>query len=618
MQQRNRELIANQRQMRRSLRSTALSPVVSPRNTMLVRIHSRSHFIKNSEASNELLEKKKEALVPTEYKVQSIKHLRDVNHNLHRRNSLELEMKLRDKLEYSLSNSYLTKGLKFNHVVIGGGVGATLLYPEFSPKHIDVNLDHPELPGIIVLNDPTSPNTWHKEGNRLMGQPEALHGNALPCPSSMYSPTHGSRDPLNPYGYVVASHFYDALITSQNILKMPVVNLRAIKIESQQHSNDAKFIWEYKDARNRILIDLGNEKQTYIYSSAVEICTGLGPAKRLTSEQVGVELADKLIKSNKLIYACDGDKELKGEVVMYGGSAVNAAWIAEIVNGRSQPDAVIKFLVSPNFKPLDDLPTTLNRLIADMYHSGKFEMALGEIQSVTQAEDGRLKIIFQAPITVCERYTNLAGKTIICDHLVVARGQVPNPLVAELKDFVVCYDDSKTIPLGTHSQDMTIRTWGAAGSTMIGLSQQQRAEVKPLITKHADSTLVENNAEGGISRSSYVIPKLAEKLRENGMFSERPHSPYHSRTPRVNQVTKHDLSVFFSQADAKLTSEQCDKYADEVIKERLRKIPNCTKPTGIYSIERLVNVLPDSLLVKFQQCYFPAGIRSVNSTRQLG
>lgn len=574
------------------------------RNKLLVQIQREKQAAEKLQEEKTALAKEKQQIIAdlphkdlsldefNALRTKEIQHARKEHDTQHRKRSLELQLALRDTRE----------DLMFKHIIIGAGVGATTLFIEFPPEVCKKNPYHPQLPGILVLRDPSEPHTWVKEGNRLMGQPSALHGDFLPVDSDTCNTKFDQSDSENPYNYVAACNFYDAVTASQDVLEMPIVSMKALRIETRAElTGETNAPWTRTEAPHRILVEGGR----YLYTHAIEICTGLGPARKLTDEQVSPEAAKE---KNKIIYACDGDVELKGDVLFYGGSAVNASLTAEILKKRIHTEANVTYLVSPNVAPLDEMPTTLNRLIADACDAKTIPMALGTIKKATLLENKKLEITFDAPNTSSDKYTLLTGRTIICDQLVVARGQVPNALYDHLKNFVVCMDEEEQIPLGTCSPDMSIRTWGAAGSTLIGIPSTKRAEYKQLIKNHADTTLVENNAEGGISRSSDVIPKMAKILVKAGMFpSTERHQPHALQIPRINQASLHDLTIFFTETDSSLTKQDAKTYAQAVITERLKRIPHSKEPTGIYSISRLIDILPDHLVEAVQERYFPFG-----------
>lgn len=524
---------------------------------------------------------------------KEIAHTRKVSTHLHQFNSSKLTLTLCD----------IEGSLRFNRIIIGSGVAATLLYPEIPPEVRKTNPQYSHLPGVLVLDDPANPNIWLKEGTRLMGQPAAIQTPPIFSCKSEHLQLADEPSSDNPYNYVRATDFKDSLLTTQNEFEMPIATLRALRVESRE--TKGVLDWEYKSEKHRVVVMDIDGQEKHLYTSAIDLCMGLGESKKLASDSIASELEATLVAENRIVYGCDGEKPLKGDVLFYGGSAVNASWIAEILLLNAQPNAKVMGLVSPNVAPLKDISTVLNRLIERA--CPVIPQALGTIKEIKRHED-RLAVTFCEPNTYSSEYPNYNGVTIICDQFVYSRGQVNAamlPLVKDFSDFEICYDESKTIPLGTHSKDGTIATWGAAGSLGIGLTASERADMVKLVAQHANTTLVENNAMGGISRSSWTIPKMAERLGARRMFPISPgHRPHAFEIPRINQASLHELMSLFTN-EGSLDEEKSREFAQAVINERLRKIPDSVEPTGIHSINRLKGILPPELLVIVEDRYFP-------------
>ncbi|KTC94500.1 hypothetical protein [Legionella erythra] len=497
------------------------------------------------------------------------------------------------------------KAPAFERLIIGAGVAGTLLFQEFSPEYRSKNLAHPHLPNILVLNDPANLNTWPKEGSRVMGQPASVQTpTGFPHHSTDFDLKHGN-DSTNPYNYVLAKDFHSALVATQVELNMPVLQAEARSIEKREE-HLADWLWDGYEYRLSVVCKLDNETQmVHLYTHHIDICAGLGPSRKLTDTQISPVLAEKLVKRQSLIYAQDGDVSLKGDVLLYGGSAINAAWATEIFARSGETDGVkIKKLVSRNRKGLDDI-STLSRFISEACEK-RLELAVGELAHVRELDDGRLAVSFKA--RECDPYQGMReGEEIICDKLVVAIGQV-NPEITEgLSHFKQCvyktHLDTKPIPLGTYSPDHRIFVWGAAGTLGIGLGATEKEIFIKQIQDHANSFPYESMALGGIFRVSWVIPQMCKHLSNLGLFPSTP--GYDSRKflcPDINQATIEDLEALIASENPVVRR----KSAETIIKLRCAVMPNDIKDApGIQSMTQLETILAPELLVHVRRVYFP-------------
>ncbi|QRN03446.1 hypothetical protein GH742_05955 [Legionella sp. MW5194] len=493
----------------------------------------------------------------------------------------------------------------FERLIIGAGVAGTLLFQEFSPAFRSQNVARPDLPNILVLNDPDNLNTWPKEGSRVMGQPARVQ---TPTGFSYHSTDFdlkNEEDPTNPYNYVLANDFHRALVATQVELGMPILQAEAKAIEKREE-HTGRWLYSDYEYRLRVLCKFGDVSQElYLYTHYVDICAGLGPSRKLTDSQISPMLSEKLTKKQTLIYAQDGDVNLEGEVLLYGGSAINAAWATELLErSQEKTNVKIKKLVSRNRKGLDDI-STLSRFISEACEK-RLELAVGELANVRELDDGRLAVSFTARES--GPYEGLKeGEEIICDKLVVAIGQVNPDITNRLSQFKQCiyktHLDTPPIPLGTYSQDHRIFVWGAAGTLGIGLAGGERERFVKQIQDHANSFPYESMALGGIFRVSWVIPQMCRHLGKLHLFPITP--GYDSRKflcPDINQATIEDLEALIASENPVIRR----KGAEEIIKLRCAVMPNHNKDApGIQSMAQLETILPPGLLIHIRHVYFP-------------
>jgi hypothetical protein len=496
----------------------------------------------------------------------------------------------------------------FERIVVGGGVAGTLVCAEMSTEFREEGEN--DFPAILVLNDEMNPNTWPKEDDRFMGQPAGIQ-----TPQNLYvhSTDFGTNPHRpNPYNYTVAEDFSRSIIETQNQMNLPLVNLKALKIESKDKMTPQQLQadWEIAEAKHRIAVRL-NGKTIYLYTKALDLCIGLGDPNLLDPKQVSPALAKELMETNKLIYAQDGNAELRGDVVFLGSSAINAAWVAEIQEAGSQSKARVVAWVAPDGKTCEN-PKKLNRLIASLYENGRAQIHLGKLKKVEKLSNGKLKLSFDAPANRIPAYPNLAGRTLICDQLVASFGQRPHELTKGLQGFVSCTYRNKhkqvdNISLGTCSADGSIVCWGAAGSLGIGLPAQQVRAHTESFKERANTYPQETRAPGGIFGSSFAIPKLAAELRKQDLFPEADPFAQEDMMPDINKATLGDLMDFLQEADEfGRFADEHEKIASHIISLRgVNKKTDDHDLPGIHSVAQLRKVVPMELLDKFAWRYFP-------------
>ncbi|MGQ3890334.1 hypothetical protein ACQUW5_15150 [Legionella sp. CNM-1927-20] len=539
---------------------------------------------------------------------KEIEHSIKKNQIIHKLRSLML-------LKTVLKQIKENKSPKFERIVIGGGVASTMLYAEF-PEEFRKH--------VLVINDLANPNTWLKEGHRIMGQPSGIQ---TPQVFSSHSDDFVLNHEMkrNPYQYVIASDFQKSLVETQNDLDMAVLNAKMLKFEDKKScSSETLYSWQHIDYQYRVSVQIEDEV-LYFYTASIDLCIGLGAPNTFTHAQIKPELERKLISNGKLVYAQDGEYELHGEVVFIGSSAINAAWIAEIVYG-SQPQATIKYWVAVDGQGFNNVKA-LNRLIDTA--TSQVNLALGRVTQIEELSNGRLQLTFDAPDNHIGNHLDLTGKKIICDQVVYSSGQKPHSLTTGLSNFERCIyegDKSSQIPLGTHSkkEDGSIFVWGAAGTLGIGLdTAKEREEWNKLALKHAKENLPhETKAPGGIYRSSWTIKNMVKQLQQKSMFpkpapinkeemaSEKRavnqvrFDAHKYSIPDINQAPLDELITVLSGAVE--DKSECNKFALLIIRLRSARKSSITFDLpGIHDIKQLEGILPALALLAIQQKYFP-------------
>lgn len=487
---------------------------------------------------------------------------------------------------------------------IGTGVAGTAVAAEI-PATLRHHKTAYNFPAILFLNDPDNVQQWQKDGQVLAGQPPiAQSTHTLTSRPDDYAKEQEKK--RNPYEYVVAETLAASLVESQNHLNMHVLNAKALKIEKIEDRKSGQDPWEHPKSPLRIKISIDG-KTRYLYTKAIDICTGPGPTRKLNDVQIDPVLAKKLMAKNKLIYGQDGDPTLKGDVVFYGGGARNASIILDVISG-AKPKARVKYWVARKGQNFDN-NKKLNRMFNDLDDSKESKMALGSLKRVTELPNGKLQLTFAEPVNKGSKpLIELTNKTIQCDQLVIGIGQVANTITKDLPCFEPYIYPGKPdvgiqdVPIGTRSQDHRIIAWGAAAATGLGLTKADWDKVRPLITADAKNLPYESSGTATILRSCANIRLLARMTKNQGVF---PTDPTHERKIEklvpadINIATLVQLTEFIKAADDTINLETAANLAKQIVAIRSKK------PTGITNVKEIESVLPQKVYAAIKLHYFP-------------
>jgi hypothetical protein len=478
----------------------------------------------------------------------------------------------------------------FERIIIGAGVAGTSLFAEL-PQHLRYKTNG-DFPAVLVLNDPVTAHQWPQDGCSLMGQPGVIQTppNMSSHAEDFFMDEHIDTT-RNPYNYTLAHHFNYALIETQNDLNMQILNLKAVRIDTwaKLSSSGSFSSSSFYQGLNRIIVSYEGSEFP-LYTSAIDLCVGPGQTLHLEETQVTSELSKKLIAEHRLIYGqYEGDADLCGDVVFYGGGARSATMALDVALG-AKPNAKLKYWVSRNGGDFRDTGK-LSRMYNDIYEmdDSLAPKRANTLVKVEQRNDDRLKLHFTVPKQQQsdKHLPEIKDEDVVCDHLVVAIGQVRYPLTDNLSGFVptlYANDKLKTstlastdIPLGTRSLDGTIIVWGAAGSTGIGLSSEMLSSYVTQARAHGYTLPPESQAAPSIFRSTWTIIQQAKQLRNSGFFPkpDKKRDLSLDYTPNINLANLVDLKEHLTE-----------ELAAEIIAYRSKTI------LGIQTLKQLAAAVP--------------------------
>jgi hypothetical protein len=479
----------------------------------------------------------------------------------------------------------------FERLVIGAGVSATALFNEF-PSDLRYGVGADNFPLVIAMNDPGNQQQWAKDGHILMGQQAAVQvQESFTVNSEDFIPKfqQGRDVRRNPFQYAWTDNFNKAIIQTQADLNMHVLNLKALKLESQKDARD----WLHKNAAHRVLVELAG-KQFYLYAKAVDICTGPGAARELTSSQIAPDLAKALKAQGKLIYLQDSScQEFKGNIVGYGASARLAATMCDILETDAHPKAKVQYWVARSGREFDVTEKT-NRTFTRLFARKKAPRALGTLSKVDSLSSGELELSFAEPSDQsATALPSMAGQKIRCDRLVVSIGQNSFELTQHIKDLKPCYlDDSACgqdnfIHIGNHSADGSLVVWGAAAGMAVGLDEKESKLAIASAREHAKTLPYEANPTVGVLRIGWTIRKFAEAMRNSGLFPQKDGAGWDCDLSdlNINIATRKELMAVIQKACPAYSSEEVLEFVEKIIQKR-------KGPSGIQSANELVEILP--------------------------
>ncbi len=493
------------------------------------------------------------------------------------------------------------KSATFERIIIGAGSAGTAVFLEFN------ELDGDEFPKIIVLNNPADNQQWRKDGVMLMGQPAAIQ---TPQVFSSHSEDFAAEDGAsvrNPYNYVMSDHFDHSIVSTQATAGMKILHVAADDIESRDNYV-GDVAWEHDKYPHRICVQMRGTHY-YLYTQHIDLCTGPGITRKLSTRQLPQALEQKLAQDDIILYGQDcGDKKLHGNVIFYGGGARNAAIIIDILSG-CHPGVTSFSWIARNGASFDD-NALLNRMYDDLDSDPRCRRALAVLVTVEQLQDKQLKLTFGPPQkSLKTKQLEVITAPMLCDQLVISVGQDPYPIVRNLKGFIPCLlenrflgidDKVELIPLGTHNPDRSIVAWGAIGAMGVGLND--RSKYTEAVIKHAQTLPGESRGVAGIFRSNWTIQMMA-KIFQQGVPDAIKTSDIHAcDLPDINLATCSDLYEIIRERMQKLSPDECFRMASYIVELR------STLRVGLSEVSILNAEIPRPVMVALMQKYFPFGV----------
>ncbi|WP_133135319.1 hypothetical protein [Legionella rowbothamii] len=363
----------------------------------------------------------------------------------------------------------------FSHIIIGtGDTGTTLWLEKYKEYHGTTTalLEDNQLPPVLMLGNGSG--SW--KHNYTLAQPQNILERAQTNenPSAYLSTNYYLNNP-----YANGRHVYQANQVNLAKTQAPLMHATVLKIEKKEnHLND----WA-DDALSqdyRVFIEVAGAVKT-LYSSELNICTGLGPARNAIAGKLLSREEFKRLNTwdntKKFTPIVDGNQfiltgtEEQGTgprtIVIYGGGGTAAAVYRKGFFGNDVRTEGREFSTTNQSntvfwiaKQFDKAGTGKLATTALKTAKERGELLQGELIEVTQESNGKLVLIFKK----MDSSTDEIFETE-CDQLVYSIGQDDSAMkqvYAEIEPTLVPTFDNYGMILNISSPDGKVVFFGAA------------------------------------------------------------------------------------------------------------------------------------------------------------
>ncbi|WP_058535203.1 hypothetical protein [Legionella saoudiensis] len=362
----------------------------------------------------------------------------------------------------------------FSHIIIGTGDTGTTLWLEKYKEHHETTaslLAEAKLPPVLMIGNSTG--SW--KHNYTLAQPHNIleRAQTRENPSAYLSTAYYLNNP-----YANGRHVFQSNQVNLANTQAPLVHATVLKIEKKEnHLND--WADDTLSQNYRVLVEVAGKVKT-LYTSELNICTGLGPArnaiagKLLSNEEF--KRLNTWSETKKFTPIVDGNQfiltgtEEQGTgprtIVIYGGGGTAAAVYRKGFFGndirtegrefspKNQANTV--FWIAKQFDKAGTgkLATTALKTAKE-----RDELVQGELVEITQKSNGKLVLLFQKMDNPSETFEKE------CDQLVYSIGQddsAMKQIYAEIEPTLTPIFDEYGMILNVSSPDGKVVFFGAA------------------------------------------------------------------------------------------------------------------------------------------------------------
>ncbi|MFJ1267697.1 hypothetical protein ACD661_03880 [Legionella lytica] len=492
----------------------------------------------------------------------------------------------------------------FSHIIIGTGDTGTTLWLEKYNEHHGATaelLAKSKLPSILMIGN----NTGSWKHDYTLAQPQNIleRAQTKENPSAYLSTDYYLNNP-----YANGRHVFQANQVNLAKTQAPLVHATVLKIEKKEnHLNN----WA-SDALNqnyRLFVEIAGSVKT-LYTSELNICTGLGPARnaiagKLLPNEEFTRL-NRWDETRKFTPIVDGNQfiltgtEEQGTgprvIVIYGGGGTAAAVYrkgffgndirteSREFNPQNQSNTVLWIAKQFDKAGTGKLATTALRTAKE-----RNELLQGELIEVSQKSNGKLVLVFKKTGSSDDTFKQE------CDQLVYSIGQDDSAMkkvYEEIEPTLVPTFDDYGMILNISSPDGKVVFFGAAAMAI------RETEY----SKETWKWLHQENIGGDVGPGS-MPPSRAQIKRYNFLNGIQPESINANMDSQhliihylVNAGTDHTNAISFVQDLLEARKHSTAGCKREVLNTLLIK-HNLQDLIEIHGHGHLVQKTPDAIPV---------------------
>ncbi len=362
-----------------------------------------------------------------------------------------------------------------SHVILGAGdTGVTVWLEKHTSHHgkTEERLSQGEFPDVLMIAE--NSGCWSHD--YALAQPHSF----LERADMKWNPSdYVTVEKYDANAFVNARHVYQANQVILAKTQAPLLTAAVTSIERKSvHSND----WKCANSEYRLVITT-LEGQKTIYTNEIDICTGLGPSRKISDSIISKSDFDSLSKfdeSKKYTPIVDGNKFMLTDseehctatrsIVVYGGGGTASACYRKGFFGQDKEAQFLEFSEKNRKNSVIWIARVFDtvgngRLASRSIDAAKSrnEMLTGNLQKITvNPVNGKLKLEFKSmdPDAIPSIFE------VECDQFVYSIGQDDVVLKQASKEFQkdlqLDYDFTSGVPIGSQTKNEKIHSFGSA------------------------------------------------------------------------------------------------------------------------------------------------------------
>ncbi|ARG98387.1 hypothetical protein B6N58_12340 [Legionella micdadei] len=463
-------------------------------------------------------------------------------------------------------------------VILGAGdTGTTLWLEKFKTHHgkTVAQLNDKTLPPVLMIAE--TAGSWHHDYT-LAQRHSILERVGAENPATYLSSKHHEENP-----HANGRHVYQANQVNLGSTEAPLLKATVLKIEKKSnHEED----WQVTGCPYRLIVRTASGIKP-VYTTEINVCTGLGPAKNILSDTIldkdqfiRLNQFDKqkqftpIVDGNDFILTDKEEKSAGRKIVIYGGGGTAAACYRKGFFGddiRTQDQKFIKenqknqvIWIARNFEKAGT-----GKLATSALSNAKMrqELFYGDLQSIQETKDNRLILIFKK--TGGHKQDLPEIFEIDCDQFIYSVGQDDSYMrcvCEEIETDLTLITDEEGMVLNVSSKDKQVIFFGAAAMAV------REKEYMEATWKWLQS----ENIGGDVGPGS-MPPSRAQIKRYTFLQGHKPISI------NANMDSKH-LIIKFLEEEKSIRHTVIQDFVADILQARKENAPSGASRTTIYEL----------------------------------